>query len=294
MDFRKPTLKDKDLFLKYLKQDKRMGCEYAFTNILLWSEKYDVTFCEYEDMLFLGSCIDTDDMAFAYPFAKDTKKAINILKDYCKKQNRPLYLYGISEEMKSELEENFKDEFEFEEKRNSFDYIYNSTDLIELKGKKYHSKRNHINKFMEKEWSYEKITKDNIEDCLKMNEIWCIENDVANDKSKQDEQEVVKNSFKYFEELGLVGGIIRQEGKVVAFSFGEEINDELFVVHVEKAFASVQGAYPIINQQLVKNEASQYKYINREEDLGIEGLRKAKLSYKPAILLTKYEAVLKG
>lgn len=294
MEFKKPTLEDKDLFLKYLKEDKRMGCEYSFTNILLWSEKYNVTFCEYDNMLLIGSSIDTDEMAFAYPFTSDIKKAINTLKEYCKKQNRPLYLYGISEENKQELEENFKDEFIFEEKRGSFDYIYNSTDLIDLKGKKYHSKRNHINKFMEKEWSYEKITQDNIKDCLLMNEQWCVLNDVENDKSKQDEQEVVKNSFKYYNELGLVGGIIKQEGKVVAFSFGEELNEDTFVVHVEKAFSDVQGAYPIINRELVKNEASNYKYINREEDLDIEGLRKAKLSYKPAILLTKYEAVLKG
>lgn len=293
MDFKKPKIEDKDLFLKYLKKDKRMGCEYAFTNILLWSDKYNVKFCEYDNMLFIGSDIDTEDMAFAYPYADDMRKAINILKDYCKEQNIPLYLYGVSEEMKAYLEENFKGEFEFTEKRNSFDYIYNSSDLIELKGKKYHSKRNHINKFEEKEWSYEKITADNIELCFKMNEQWCVENDVSNDKSKQDEQVVVKKSLENFDTLGLVGGIIKQDGKVVAFSFGEEINDDLFVVHVEKAFSSVQGAYPIINRELVKHEASKYKYINREEDLGIEGLRKAKLSYKPAILLTKYEAVQK-
>lgn len=293
MEFIKPRLEDREIFLKYINRENRMGCEYSFTNILLWSDKYNVTFCEYEDMLFLASDIDTDNMAFAFPFTSDIKKAIEILKDYTKRQNRALYLYGISAKMKEQLENIFNDEFEFFEKRNSFDYIYNSSDLIELKGKKYHSKRNHINKFEEKQWEYQKITKENIDECLKMNEEWCIQNDVINDKSKQDEQDVIKRCFKYYDELNLVGGLIKQEGKTVAFSFGEKLNDDTFVVHVEKAFSSVQGAYPIINRELVKNEAFNFKYINREEDLGIEGLRKAKLSYKPAILLEKYEALLK-
>lgn len=294
MDFKKVKLDDKDLFLKYLKKDNRMGCEYSFANIFLWSNKHNVTFCEYDDMLFIGSNLDTDDMAFAYPFASDSKKAINVLKEYCKLQNRPLNLYSITEDMKQQIQKDFNDEFEFYEKRDSFDYIYNFEDLAQLKGKKYHSKRNHINNFIQKQWSYEKITKDNIKDCLAMNEQWCIENNVFADKSKQLEQEVVKNAFKYFDKLDLIGGIIRQEEKVVAFSFGERLNEDVFVVHVEKAYASVQGAYPMINRELVKNEAVGYKYINREEDLGIEGLRKAKLSYKPAILLRKYEMVLKG
>ena len=99
---------------------------------------------------------------------------------------------------------------------------------------------------------------------------------------------MIKNSFRYFEQLKLVGGILRVDGKVVAFTIGEAVNEDVFVVHIEKAYAEINGAYPAINQEFVKHEASQYRYINREEDLGMEGLRKAKMSYRPVILLERY------
>ena len=89
------------------------------------------------------------------------------------------------------------------------------------------------------------------------------------------------------EELELIGGILRVEGEVVAFTIGEPISDDTFVVHIEKAYAEIQGAYPMINQQFVEHECLKYKYVNREEDTGAEGLRKAKLSYQPVFLVEK-------
>lgn len=86
---------------------------------------------------------------------------------------------------------------------------------------------------------------------------------------------------------------MRVDGKVVAYTIAEKLNDKTVVVHIEKAFSDIQGAYPTINQEFVTNMESSYKYVNREEDLGVEGLRKAKLSYYPSILLTKYGVRLK-
>jgi len=98
---------------------------------------------------------------------------------------------------------------------------------------------------------------------------------------KWDEMCVTLNALRLLEELKLTGGLIRVEGRVIAFAIGEPLNPDTFVVHIEKAFADIQGAYPIINQQFAANAAKDYLYVNREEDTGSEGLRKAKLSYRP-------------
>ena len=107
------------------------------------------------------------------------------------------------------------------------------------------------------------------------------------DEEKNEEMCVTLNSLRLYEELELTGGLLRVNGKVVAFTLGEKVSDDTFVVHIEKAFAEIQGAYPMINQQFVEHECMKYKYINREEDTGAEGLRKAKLSYRPVFLVEK-------
>ena len=100
--------------------------------------------------------------------------------------------------------------------------------------------------------------------------------------------------MRLYKELGLVGGLLRAEGRVVAFTLGEPVCDDTFVVHIEKAYAEVRGAYPLINQQFLEHEVSAYPYVNREDDTGEEGLRKAKLSYKPVFMVEKGTAILKG
>ena len=290
MNFRTVTLEDKQRIKQYIEQMQPYGADYSFMNIYLWGKYYDVKMEEEDDALFLVSNLDKEDMAFAFPMTKNPKEAIEKLMAYTKEKGKKLTLYGITEKLKEELEAMFPETFTFNENRDVADYIYESEKLIELKGKKYHGKRNHINKFVEKEWSYEPITRENMDECREMNRQWCEENEVEGDESKEVEQKMIKKAFEEFEALDLKGGLIRQEGKVVAFTFGEKLSEDVFVVHVEKAFYHVQGAYPIINREFVKHEASEFKYINREEDLGLEGLRKAKLSYHPEIILTKYVA----
>lgn len=298
MQFRKPTIEDKEMIDFYLAQKPQQGCEFTFANIFLWSSYYKVEFAVEDDMLLFKSGVDEQNregIAFAYPIGSgDVKKSVEKLIAYAKEEGIPFSMYDLTNEMKDELSEFFPDSFEYTPDRDSFDYIYNSSDLIELKGKKYHGKRNHINKFKENDWSYETISRENMDECLEMNRLWCLQNGGCTENdSKQAEQCVIRRYFKYYEKLGVRGGLLRQNGRVVAFTLGEPVSDEMFVVHIEKAFADVQGAYPTINQEFVTREASGYRYINREEDMGIEGLRKAKLSYHPAFLLEKYTAVLK-
>ena len=116
---------------------------------------------------------------------------------------------------------------------------------------------------------------------------WRKQNGCDDDEEKNAEMCVTLNSLRLLEELELTGGVLRVNGEVIAFTIGEPVSDDTFVVHIEKAYADIQGAYPMINQQFVQHECMNYKYINREEDTGAEGLRKAKLSYRPAFLVEK-------
>ena len=131
------------------------------------------------------------------------------------------------------------------------------------------------------------MTKDNLEECFQMALQWRNQNGCDEDHEKNAEMCVTLNALRLFYELELVGGVLKVDGYVIAFTIGEEITPDMFVVHIEKAFADIQGAYPMINQQFVEHECSDYQYINREEDTGAEGLRKAKLSYYPAFLQEK-------
>jgi len=137
------------------------------------------------------------------------------------------------------------------------------------------------------------IGEDNFEDVRKMNHLWCIQNGCAEDLAISNECCAVESAIRHYDALGLSGGLIRTEAGVVAFSIGDPLNEDTFLVHFEKAFSDVQGAYQMINQQFVQHNCMQYSFINREEDAGVKGLRNAKLSYHPVRLVDKYLATLK-
>ena len=126
-----------------------------------------------------------------------------------------------------------------------------------------------------------------------MNKKWCEIAECEKSEGLKDEGCAVSEAFENFEALKLSGGLIRAKGEVVAFSMGDRLNDETFLVHIEKAFANIQGAYPIINREFVIHNCEGYKFVNREDDTGDEGLRKAKLSYRPYEILKKWDAKMK-
>ena len=170
------------------------------------------------------------------------------------------------------------------------DYVYESEKLATLSGKKLHSKRNHVNKFKivyADRWSYEPISEDNLEECVQTGLKWRNENGCEEDEEKNAELCVTLNSLRLFKELDLVGGALRVDGKIIAFTIGEPLSEDTFVVHIEKALGEIEGAYTMINQQFVQHACMDYKYVNREEDTGSEGLRKAKRSYRPAFMVEK-------
>ena len=176
--------------------------------------------------------------------------------------------------------------------RDAFDYIYLQSDLATLSGKKYHSKRNHISAFSKKyEWHYEAVNESNIDAVRECARLWYKENADRMSKTMLCEQNGIELMLSNMQSLNIKGGAVFVEGKAVAFCLGSPINSKCFDTHIEKALSEYSEAYTVINREFAKNELDGYMYINREDDLGLEGLRRAKLSYKPAILLKKFECI---
>ena len=198
-------------------------------------------------------------------------------------------LEQIDPTMWEKLERWYPGRFRIEWMRDNADYIYERERLVSLAGKKLHGKRNHIKRFQDQNpgWSYESLRDDNIEACIDMAREWCRRNCCIEDDEKEEEFHLVIKALKNYKALHMKGGLLRNETGVIAFTLGSPISPDTFDVCFEKAFSEIQGAYPMINRQFAVHELQEYRYVNREEDLGVPGLRKAKLSYYPDILLEK-------
>lgn len=288
-DFKRPELENRDLVNHYFFQAPGRSCERTFVNVFLWSRHYKVKFAVIEDALVFRN--EGNDYAFSYPAgnADAVKRALEAIMEYCKERECPFKLYNVTPEHFAQMENWFPGRFQIEYVRDVADYVYETEKLATLAGKKLHGKRNHINKFknLYSDWSYESLSDDNVEECFQMALRWRNQNGCDDDAEKNAEMCVTLNSLRLYKELGLRGGILRVNGEVAAFSMGEPLCSDTFVVHIEKAFADIEGAYPMINQQFVLHECMDYTYVNREDDAGSEGLRKAKLSYRPAFMVEK-------
>ena len=299
INWKKLTLEDKEVVEAYYKYEQSNCCDVAFANNVLWSPFYEMEYAIVEGMLvFLTK---REGYSVSMPMAKDEETAANLekvilqLETYFEEMGQEFHIHLVTEEKFELLDKLFPQKYSIEYNRDVADYIYEVPKMISLAGKKLHGKRNHINKFKENnpDWSYETLTKENLEECLQMAEEWKSMNLCGEKGEKHAEFCVTRRALKQFEELGLKGGVLRDGKRVVAFTLGEELNKEMFVVHTEKAFADVQGAYPMINQQFLIHEAADYKYVNRKDDTGAEGLRKAKLSYYPVFLQEKGNVIIK-
>lgn len=295
LEFRKPELSDKQWVNSVMEHSGDMSCEYCFGNLYMWSVVYDNTIADYNGLFMARD--GGDEVMYIYPCGSgDKKAAVNELIKYSEKNdNVPLTMYCLTPSKVRELEENMPGKFEFHEMRDYFDYIYLTDDLINLAGRKYHSKRNHLSYFKNNfNWSFEEMNDSNLSDCFDMNKKWEQLYREKNPEELGNEMIAITRAFDRFDYLGLKGGLLRVDGEVVAFTVGEQLNNKTFCTHIEKAYSDIRGAYPAINREFAFNMLSSYKYINREDDTGSEGLRKAKMSYYPAILLPKYRAVYKG
>ena len=293
IDFRKPEISDKLWVKERLSVRDDLTCEYSFSNIFAYTAKMRLEIADVEGFL-VTRCFTGDTIGYCYPVGMgDIRRVISLIIDDMRLQSAPCYFFGVGSNEAKELDGLYGDMFNIELDRDGSDYIYKSEDLINLAGKKYQPKRNHISFFTKNyNWSYESMTPDNIEECYNMNVEWLQTSGSLYSEDLEKELQIIRRVFENFSELDCKGAVLRVDGKVVAFAMGAQIRSDTFCVHFEKAFSNIRGAYPMINQQFVEKELSDYKYIDREDDLGLENLRKAKLSYYPEFLPEKYEAWL--
>ena len=277
---------DKPVFDKFYRAGYCESSKYTFTNVYMWRDLYQIRWAVEDDVLYVFA----GDVAWQ-PFgaAKKIPGAIEkILGLTCE-------LAFLEKNFVAELEKYPAAQFEISADKDKSDYVYRAQDLINLSGRKFHGKKNHLNQFY-KDYpaaEYVPITPEIIPQCLERLDAW-YETQVANFPALAEnlsyERRGIREVFDDFEYFALKGGAILVGGKIAAFTFGEMLNSNTAVIHVEKADAEIRGAYTAINQQFLAHEWTGAEFVNREEDLGIEGLRRAKESYRPIKMVDKFSA----
>ncbi|MBM6832301.1 phosphatidylglycerol lysyltransferase domain-containing protein [Megamonas hypermegale] len=297
--FQELKIEDKNILDPYFQLNYHENSHLNFTNLFMWRKPYHIEWCIEEDILFFIAEYNEEKFALQ-PLCTEDKffMAIDKIRAYFAEQNLPLVFSGLEEMAVEKLKEYPAGEFEFEDNRDDYDYVYNSADLIKLSGRKFHSKKNHLNSFRKNypEAKYLPINDDIITLCKITINGWYKKRLALtpDDPFIKAERDAIIEVLNNFDALKLKGGAIFLVNKVMAFTFGEALNTDTAVIHVEKADPDVNGAYTAINQAFVENEWADMAYINREEDMGIEGLRKAKESYRPVKMIKKFTAKFKG
>lgn len=291
-EFRKIDISDKPWITELLRKSDFRGCEYSFANNMAWHRLYETKICRYKD--FYISCSEKDGLHFTFPAgAGDYKEVLTLLRKYAEECGVPFVVSSVLTENLPLFEDYFPGEYTVENDESGNDYMYLAENLRELRGKKYHGKRNHLKRFYETDWSYSKMTERDFDECIEFAVKSYNENMSYDDESSVGEQFAINTFFNNFDALDLRGGVIRIGGKVEGFTIGSRINSDTMDIHVEKANAAINGAYTAIMNEFAKAESADYTYINREEDLGLEGLRRSKRSYCPEFMLVKNTVIFK-
>jgi hypothetical protein len=290
LDFKPVTIDSRESIQSFFSKGSFRNCDFSFSNIFSWKHLYNTTFAIEDGFLYIRFQTPDDLPGYLFPLGDgDLKKALEQISRDAQERVEPVRLYAITQAMFGLIEEAMPGQFLYETERDWYEYIYSSEDLISLVGKKYQPKRNHINKFKRTyQWEYLPITRKIIPDCLKLYERWCAENGGCNsEQSLIEERIATQKAFNNYEQLGLIGGALRIDGEILAYSYGQPLGKDTFGVHAEKCLSGIDGGFTMINQQFAEHNCANYSYINREEDLGLDSLRKAKMSYYPTILLEK-------
>jgi hypothetical protein len=264
--------------------------EMTFTNLFIWRGHYGFQWAVYKDWLLIISREGVNSTYALQPVGPSSRKeAAAVLLEWFRDEmniENPC-IERADERCISEL--GGMENLVIEPLRDHFDYVYRREDLVQLTGSKYRSKRNHINQLLRfYSFDYELLQEKHIDDCLTLQEKWCQMNRCEDDLDLLSEDEAIREILIQYDALHVQGAVIIIEGRVRAFTVGEQLNDDTVVIHIEKADPDIPGLYPLINQQFCKNMWDDAVYINREQDLGIDGLRKAKLSYYPDHFVEKY------
>ena len=304
--FQDVTVADKATIEAFTLYGERQNCDLSIANLISWRFLYNTQFAIVDDYLvfrfYAGHHLaymlpiprptaDADGKLSVKPCDECSLNVIRAIREDATAMGHPFLMMGVCNYMVDLIEQVFPDTFDIKPDRDYADYVYTREKLVNLSGKKLHGKRNHINKFksLYPDYVYKPLTPELVPECLRLAELW---RDAAVEERGDAERlaaelRSMSRAFEFWQPLGLTGGTLFVDNKLVAFTYGCPINHNTFDVCVEKADVSYEGAFTVINNDFVRHLPEQFFYINREEDMGEEGLRRAKLSYKPDILLEK-------
>ena len=294
ISFKCLTIEDKDLIEKYVDKEELESYEYLFSSLYMWRKLDNVKYDIVNDVLVIEKNEEGKGTFYAQPL-KYNKEKLTELVDMLIERNDDFtdrdYLFGdVDERFIEDLKKYTDYKIEIKEDINDFEYVYNTNDLIELKGKKYHGKKNHVNSF-EKSYEYEIKAIDNekvIKDCIILLHKWHEEVAVTVDKEMLMEIDAIKDLFSELHFFDLKSIAIYVDGELAGFAVGETVNDKMAVIHVERGETDYKGIYAFLNRQFLIESFSDIEYVNRQEDTGNAGLRKAKQSYHPVKMVKKY------
>ena len=290
LNFKTIEISDRLEFNKLLKQTDYENSEFSFANIFIWRDIYNIKLCKKDDVIYISSTIpETGRYVHFQPICTDKSKmksVITNIKEDIVKHGEKFCIASANKACLDMIKQSQID-FNIVDIPEMYDYVYLATDLGELQGKKYHKKRTHINHFFKKyDYEYKKIDDTNKEDCHEIFDKWTsrISQEFIIEKS------VIDNALDYMQQLELFGAIIYINDEPAAFTIAEGFLADTALVHIEKAVPKYREVYTLINKEFAKRElADKFKYINREEDMGIEGIRSAKKSYHPIKMVKKYD-----
>ena len=292
-----PEAEDEDWINSCIAVSGTMASNASFANIYLLRNKYSTKISRYKDFIIRKYSGKGARCGYTFPLGKgDVAKALAEIEKDAKECGERLQFAFVTEEQKEVLENAMPARFCYSSDAGDSDYIYLRSELASLSGKAFHKKKNHFSKFVRTypDYKYYEIGACNIYDAQKVADAWYYEHLQDEDASQLAEYKAIKEALENFEELGLIGGIIYVNDSPCAMTIASKINENTVDVHFEKAVGeyALNGGYAAINK-LFSEKLDGVTWLNREEDIGIEGLRKAKLSYRPKIMLKKYSAVEK-
>lgn len=291
MRCRKLQLRDREWVTKLLHKDGGLGCQYTFANQFLCQDIYLLTFRKFKRCLIRKSDETKEYVRYHFPFGeeKDRRNALKALARQCRNSGQRLLLYGVSDVGLSQLRELFSNRIRYEAIRANQNYIYRTQDLQMLEGHSYEAQRRLIRRFEEKgDWSFERITKEN------MQLVWDFNLRFLEERGKTDalmeEFYTFELAMKHYDQLKLEGELLKLNNEVVGFAIGEPLQTDMYLSLYEKALREIKGSYAMLIHGYASKRCKDYQYLNRAEDMGEPGLRKAKLLYAPTYLSDYYEA----
>ena len=289
LNFEPVELNHADMLKAAFSSQKYRTSNFTAGSAIMWQKIYDLKVCEAFGCVIIFADYPRGGKCYSVPVGGDVKAAVNAVYEKCKNSGEPCVFSDVPEGGLELLKEIFGEEkLKISTDDGWSDYLYNASDLITYSGKKFNGQRNHVNRFnrLYPDTVFEPITRENFDEAYEFLKNYISQN---GDNSKSGELEgcaAIRLMKRYFE-LELCGAILKANNKIISISLGEKIGDTLFV-HVEKGLIEFSGVYQVMVQKFAEAYAGDVLYINREEDDGVEGLRKSKLSYHPICLLNKY------